>query len=54
MPFRQKADQHGLPGVSLFDIERHMGFPREYLDFNTWYLKAKQYIIMGVTTRSSP
>ena len=24
-----------------------MGFPREYLDFTTWYLKAKQYITMG-------
>lgn len=35
------------PGVSMFEIERHMGFPREYLDFTTWYLKAKQYITMG-------
>jgi len=35
------------PGVSMFEIEKHMGFPREYLDFTTWYLKAKQYITMG-------
>jgi len=42
---RRSNPEH--PGVSLFDIERHMGFPREYLDFNTWYLKAKQYITMG-------
>jgi len=35
------------PGVSMFEIEKRMGFPREYLDFTTWYLKAKEYITMG-------
>jgi hypothetical protein len=32
--------------VSLLDLEKQMGFPREYLDFTTWYLKSKQYIAM--------
>jgi len=32
------------PVVSLYDLEKHMGWPREYLDFTTWYLRSKQYI----------
>jgi curved DNA-binding protein len=32
------------PEVSLADIEKRMGFPRDYLDFTTWYLSRKGYI----------
>ncbi|HUX43595.1 MAG TPA: DnaJ domain-containing protein [Terracidiphilus sp.] len=32
------------PEVSLSEIETRMGFPREYLDFTTWYLVRKEYI----------
>jgi curved DNA-binding protein CbpA len=32
------------PEVSLTEIERRMGFPRDYLDFTTWYLAKKRYI----------
>jgi curved DNA-binding protein CbpA len=32
------------PVVSLSEIERRMGFPRDYLDFTTWYLAKKKYI----------
>lgn len=32
------------PEVSLAAIERRMGFPRDYLDFTTWYLTKKKYI----------
>ena len=32
------------PRVSLADLEKRMRFPREYLDFATWYLKSKKYI----------
>ena len=32
------------PEVSLFEIEDRMGFPRDYLDFTTWYLAKKRYI----------
>ena len=32
------------PRVSLADLERRMGFPREYLDFATWYLRSKKFI----------
>jgi curved DNA-binding protein len=30
--------------VTLVALEAEMGFPREYLDFTTWYLKSKKYI----------
>ena len=32
------------PEVSLAEVETQMGFPRDYLDFTTWYLKNKKYI----------
>jgi curved DNA-binding protein CbpA len=32
------------PQVSLAEIEHRMGFPRDYLDFTTWYLAKKKYI----------
>jgi curved DNA-binding protein len=32
------------PSVSLPEIEKQMGFPRDYLDFTTWYLLKKGYI----------
>lgn len=32
------------PEISLMELERSMGFPRDYLDFTTWYLKSKEYI----------
>lgn len=32
------------PQVSLAEIEKRMGFPRDYLDFTTWYLVKKGYI----------
>jgi curved DNA-binding protein CbpA len=32
------------PEVSLGEVELRMGFPREYLEFTTWYLQRKGYI----------
>lgn len=32
------------PEVSLAEVEMRMGFPREYLQFTTWYLWNKKYI----------
>src|SRR5260221_14285618 len=32
------------PEVPLAELETRMGFPRDYLDFTTWYLKGKKYI----------
>ena len=39
---RQADPDH--PSVSLLDLEREMGFPREYLTFSMWYLRAKDLV----------
>ena len=39
---RQTNPDH--PGLSLLDLEREMGFPREYLTFTMWYLLAKDFV----------
>ena len=41
--FRRRANPYS-PEVGLSEIERRMGFPRDYLDFTTWYLQKKGYI----------
>lgn len=42
--YNRRRSNSDHPQVSLAELEEEMGFPREYLDFTTWYLKAKQYI----------
>jgi hypothetical protein len=42
---RQTNPDH--PGVSLLDLERQMGFPREYLSFTMWYLLAKEFVALA-------
>ncbi len=32
------------PEVSFRDIEKRLGFPRDYLDFTAWYLRTKGFI----------
>jgi hypothetical protein len=32
--------------VSVLELERRMAFPREYLNFTLWYLRAKGYVSM--------
>jgi hypothetical protein len=41
--FRRRSNPHA-PEVSLGEIESRLGFPRDYLDFTTWYLGKKGYI----------
>jgi len=41
--FKRRANPR-FPEVSLAEIEQRMGFPRDYLDFTTWYLTRKGYI----------
>jgi curved DNA-binding protein CbpA len=41
--FQRRANPYN-PEVSLLDIERRMGFPRDYLEFTAWYLRSKGYI----------
>jgi curved DNA-binding protein len=40
----QRRTNPYMPEVSLLEVERRMGFPRDYLEFTTWYLKNKGYI----------
>jgi curved DNA-binding protein CbpA len=41
--YRRRANPYA-PEVGLAEIERRMGFPRDYLDFTTWYLLKKGYV----------
>jgi curved DNA-binding protein len=41
--FRRRANP-SAPGVSFRDIERRLGFPRDYLEFTAWYLRTKRFI----------
>jgi curved DNA-binding protein CbpA len=41
--FRRRSNPYA-PEVSLAEIEKRMGFPRDYLDFTTWYLQKKGYV----------
>jgi len=41
--FQRRTNPYN-PEVSLLDIERRMGFPRDYLEFTAWYLRNKGYI----------
>ena len=43
---RRRTSPHS-PGISVLDLEKRMGMPREYLEFTTWYLKSKQYVTFG-------
>lgn len=42
--YYQRRANPRFPEVSLAEIERRMGFPRDYLDFTTWYLTKKGYV----------
>jgi len=41
--YRRRTNPN-MPQVALSEIETRMGFPRDYLDFTTWYLLKKGYI----------
>jgi len=45
--YHQRQTNPDSPGVSLLDLERDMGFPREYLTFTLWYLRAKDFIAVA-------
>jgi len=43
--YYRRRTSPSLPEVSLMEVETRMGFPREYLEFTTWYLQKKAYIV---------
>jgi hypothetical protein len=42
--YYQRRTNPRFPEVSLAEVERRMGFPRDYLDFTTWYVVKKGYV----------
>jgi curved DNA-binding protein CbpA len=42
--YSRRRTNPGSPEVPLVEIEVRMGFPRDYLDFTTWYLVKKGYV----------
>src|SRR5947209_8949302 len=45
--YNQRRTDPDHPGISLLDLEKRMGFPREYLCFTTWYLRAKEFVTLA-------
>lgn len=45
--YSRRRTHPASPEVTLSDLEIRMGFPRDYLDFTTWYLKKKDLIAIG-------
>jgi DnaJ domain len=45
--YNQRRTDPEHPGISLLDLEKRMGFPREYLCFTTWYLRAKDFVTLA-------
>ena len=42
--YARRRSSPRYPEVTLMEIETSMGFPRDYLDFTTWYLVKKGYV----------
>lgn len=42
--YKQRRTHPEKPDVSLGEVERLMGFPRDYMEFTNWYLMKKGYI----------
>jgi hypothetical protein len=40
----QRRSNPANPEVSLAEVELRMGFPRDYMEFTTWYLVKKGYV----------
>lgn len=44
--FQRRANASN-PEVSFLEVEKRLGFPRDYLEFTAWYLRTKGYISRG-------
>jgi curved DNA-binding protein CbpA len=45
--YNSRRANEDKPGLSLMELEKLMGFPREHLAFSVWYLRNKQYVTSG-------
>jgi len=46
----QRRTNPNKPEVSLLEVEKRMGFPRDYMEFTMWYLKNKGYLTRSDTS----
>ena len=44
--YHKRRLSEGSAGISVLELEKRMAFPREYLNFTLWYLRAKKYITL--------
>jgi hypothetical protein len=42
--YHRRRLSEGRAGISVLELEKQMAFPREYLNFTLWYLRAKNYV----------
>ena len=42
--YSQRRSNPNAPELTFRDIEKQLGFPRDYLEFTAWYLRTKGYI----------
>ena len=45
--YNQRRTDPDHPAVTLLDLESRMSFPREYLAFTMWYLRAKDLVLVA-------
>jgi curved DNA-binding protein CbpA len=45
--YKQRQNNPERPELSLLELEKEMGFPREYLSFTLWYVRAKEMVTMA-------
>ena len=45
--YNSRRANEDKPGLSLMELEKLMGFPREHLAFAVWYLRNRQYVTTG-------
>jgi len=45
--YNSRRANEDKPGLSIMELEKLMGFPREHLAFAVWYLKNRQYVTSG-------
>ncbi len=45
--YNQRQSDPDHPSISLLELEREMGFPREYLNFTMWFLRSKELVVMA-------
>jgi len=51
--YRARVNDYEQAAITILDLERLLGCPREHLEFSLWYLKESGYILFGDNGRYS-